>query len=250
MARNILVHSHSIPLCDPAAPSDSFVELRLTEAEYRERAETTERSRQAAERMWRDEVQANGGSDRAADVPRYPHPGAPELVKSLVSVEQGWRDIPSDRLRSYVTSGLPPQDLSAEQLAAYRRTAQAVMDHAKDNTEMRKLMATVPPHRLADFTAMMDKMHQPANVEGLAALEWLKDQMRELKVRRELREKVDFQFGRKCGLQNVWPAGRWAEAVALRNGFCKTVLELQQHAPRVEPAQDQPSSKPNPQASP
>ena len=228
-ARNILVRTHAIPLCDPAHPSDFAVEERLTEVENHERLAAKQRTRQAQEQQWRDQVTANGGSDRHADGPQFPHPGAEELAASLDSVKDGWRDIPKERLRFYVVSGVVPQDVSPEKLAAYRRTARAVLDDIDSDPQINAMLALMPPQMRTKFNAMRGKS-KAANFEGLVALEWLKDAMRDLKVRKELADKVDFKFGRECALDDVWPAGRWAKAVAQHNGFCKTVLELQQHA--------------------
>jgi hypothetical protein len=96
---------------------------------------------------------------------------------------------------------------------------------------MAAMLQRLSPEKRKQFDDMMAdrKRSRPQQKEALVANSWLRDKMALLCVRKELMEKIDFQIGRMCSLQDVWPPGMWAKAVAYHNGFCKTVLELKQH---------------------
>jgi len=165
--------------------------------------------------------------DRADAPIVYSHPGADELRRSLASVTGQWRSIPPDLLRDYLPTGKPPTDLPTHRLAHYaRRTRTSIADGMAD-PDIKAMLSLLPADVYEDFVANHVSKAGPAMVPIL----WLNDKMAALCVRSELQRRTIYMCERKAAVASA--EQQWIDAVMLHNGFCKTVLELQQYYPET-----------------
>lgn len=214
MTSTIDLHGHPL--------NQSTVEQLMTEAQYAEHlADRAKAKADALARMRAVVAKQPGGSDRFAEVHRFPRPSEEELRANLMSVRGGFQLIPMADLRAYLPTGLPPQDLPAAQLAKYRTGAERQL--AKAKAMNKGLVALIPPEQRARYEAYTAKQ----SAEPLVACKWLNDKMELLCVHPGLVERQSFLFGRQA--QGASPEMQWIDAIRMHNGFCKTVLELRQH---------------------
>ena len=88
---------------------------------------------------------------------------------------------------------------------------------------MQAMLALLPTATRDDFV----NNHIAKGAPALVPVLWLEDKMLGLCVRPALARSTIFTCERKAALADV--ERQWIDVVMLHNGFCKTVLELQQH---------------------
>lgn len=205
---------------DPDDMSVSILSLTPTELAI-ESARLVERKASKLQRMRSFVASQPNGSDRQSTVPTAPIVTAAELQKSLQSVCNGWQHIPVDELRGYHLTGLPPQSCAASQLAEYQTQAQGIVDELLVDPEFTAMMQQVPLEARDEYYSAVSR-----SAGGMVPVFWLHDQMVKLCVRPELLNETHYRFEKRAIVYSV--EHQWCEAARLFNGFCRTVLELQQ----------------------
>ena len=227
-AGDVLLQSWQISYKDCAGISVTDRKMSAAEFAAHEAKRTSTRADVMAQ--LRASVAANGGKDQEPHVHAYPHPGQDEIDKSLASVVPGWEHVPPSELRNYLATGVAPLNVSQDTLARYRHAIQvAEKDVAMEaDSEIARMLALLPESERAK---LQRSLLDPSSTRSVKLIpnQWLAERMHVLKVRPSLRDKILFTLGRKAAILTAPVEQMWIEAVMLHNGFCKTVLELQQH---------------------
>jgi hypothetical protein len=221
-AQKILVRTWDIA---PDGSHESTIERVMTASEYASHTANKEATKERAMAYLQAGLEQRGGRDREDSVRHFPHPGANEIRASLDSVTAEWRSIPDDVLRFYFSTGRAPTDVTPEDMAQFMAAATACVASTEQDPLIQSLLARMTVSMREQFYAAVPLGSRAPNL--VPAL-WLAQKMDVLHVRKELKDKVQFTMERKAVMTSV--EALWLEAVKLHNGFCKTVLELKQHA--------------------
>lgn len=189
---------------------DSILRQHMSVSEFDAYLAFKEERKVTAMAVLQAHVDCNGCNDREDTTRTHQHPGTAALESSLHLVLPHWRDVCADTLRFYRYTGKPPLDVTTEDMTQLKQRAQTVTSVAIGDA----------------FLNMLPKCTRGEFITRMIPFWWLLKKMNALCVSNDLRKQIIDWYA-----ESEYDAERmWVEVVRRHNGFCKTVLDLQQHA--------------------